>query len=556
MPWEETETHIRSGHEDPDKFDKDSFRTITISAEEGVSAIVACPKGQFERGRCQVGTQIQSFLFSKEKGWTMEKAKKWFAEKQKEGVFLEGASPQVGGRKVCGLAIHPIATYHPEEWPEKRVYFAEELKQAAPSLIGKPFFEDHATPITGSKVTACFWSDEDNAIYYEGEVTEDTAQKIKDGYYKGVSISVNPWRKGGGIEYVNGFAPYGFVFEEISLLHNLSPGDPNAWVRLAEAMESQEYHIVQFAALNDFQPNTFRDTWVSLEKGIQMVNAIPKDGSTYQPVFLKFPKIKGWNENKIESWLKDNPQYNPAAQTASKVTEIEQFIEAPFIIHEAGDWCAQKGGRWITLGTGDKVCIGAGGAAIEPPPAVKKRIEYKREWVRKQRRRDKLAREKAVGYTETARAEMEAKLKGYNLEDLEYVNIKSMSQKEVTDRLRGMEAAGFYDPRTKEIGPAHRWESAIIDHEMGHAIIQRKLGTTDPPKYKKFLTKEYKENLDFLSAYAFTNEAEIVAEGFSMMKEKPSYVYYKMETNKYVKEFYTELIKDTGYKLKIKEEEE
>ena len=32
MPWEETENYVRSGHEDPEKFDKDSLRTIEIDA--------------------------------------------------------------------------------------------------------------------------------------------------------------------------------------------------------------------------------------------------------------------------------------------------------------------------------------------------------------------------------------------------------------------------------------------------------------------------------------------------------------------------------------------
>ncbi len=551
MPWEETETHIRSGHQNPDKFDEDSFRTITVSAEEGISAIVACPKGQFKAGRCEVGTQIQSFLFLKEKGWTMQKAKKWFAEKQKEGVFLEGASPQVGGTKVHGLAIHPITTYHPEEWPEKRVYFAEELKQAASSLIGKPFFEDHAFPIVNSKITACFWSDEDDAIYYEGEVSEDTAQKIRDGYYKGVSVSVNPWRKGGGIEYVNGFAPYGFEFEEISLLHNLTPADPNAWIRLAEAMESEEYHIVQFAALNDFRPDTFRDTWIDLEKGIQMVNAIPKDGNTYAPVFLKFHKIKGWDENKIELWLKDNPQYNPAAQTTFEVTEIEQFVEEPFIIHEAGDWCEQKGGHWVTLGAGAKVCIGKGGAAVEPPPAVKKRIEYKREWVKKQRLRDKLAKEKASAYSAADKAKVEEILKTYRLEDLEYVDIKVMSRSEMRADLGGLDAVGYFDPMKRKIALAHHWELYAIDHEMGRAIFYKKFGTTHPQKYRKYIKESrYKSSLKFLGEHALSDEGEIMAAGFAAMKKTPSYIAAKMKKDKYIKEFFEGIMKDSGYKIK------
>ena len=83
LTWEETDDYIRSGHERPDQYDKDSMRTIDIDATEGIKAVMGCPKGNFIGGKCSVGTQVQSYLFAKEKGWTMTKAKEWF-EKSKE----------------------------------------------------------------------------------------------------------------------------------------------------------------------------------------------------------------------------------------------------------------------------------------------------------------------------------------------------------------------------------------------------------------------------------------------------------------------------------------
>lgn len=83
LPWEETEDHIRSGHGDKSSFDPNSFRTITISEEKGIKAVVGCPKGKFIGGRCKVGMQTQSYLFSKSKGWTKEKAKEWFKSHNK-----------------------------------------------------------------------------------------------------------------------------------------------------------------------------------------------------------------------------------------------------------------------------------------------------------------------------------------------------------------------------------------------------------------------------------------------------------------------------------------
>ncbi len=68
MPWEETGDYIRSGHENLDKYDRDSMRTIIIDAGKDIKAVIGCPKGHFKNGKCDVGTQVQSYLFAKDKG--------------------------------------------------------------------------------------------------------------------------------------------------------------------------------------------------------------------------------------------------------------------------------------------------------------------------------------------------------------------------------------------------------------------------------------------------------------------------------------------------------
>lgn len=84
-PWETTEEYIRSGHKSPGDFDPNSLRTIDIT--EGIRAVVGCPKGKFDDGKCSVGVQVQSYLFDKDK-FTLEEAKAWFAEH--EGDSLPG----------------------------------------------------------------------------------------------------------------------------------------------------------------------------------------------------------------------------------------------------------------------------------------------------------------------------------------------------------------------------------------------------------------------------------------------------------------------------------
>jgi len=85
-PWEETEQYIRSGHRSPSDFDPDSLRTIDLSASEGIKAIVGCPQGKFEGGKCSVGMEIQSYLFDIKK-WDMAKAKAWFNAHKSDSVM-------------------------------------------------------------------------------------------------------------------------------------------------------------------------------------------------------------------------------------------------------------------------------------------------------------------------------------------------------------------------------------------------------------------------------------------------------------------------------------
>lgn len=145
MPWEETEAYIRSGHKEP----SDTCRTIDISSDLGIKAIY-----------CKYGDEwgIQSFLFSKDKGWTLDKAKEWF-EKHKTEAVREGkvffdlkvlsdkADPDAkifpwsmparfymkpGRMLIYGTALVAGKTRKGDEFSH------EELRRAARSLIGGP----------------------------------------------------------------------------------------------------------------------------------------------------------------------------------------------------------------------------------------------------------------------------------------------------------------------------------------------------------------------------------------------------------------------------------
>ncbi|MEM2739002.1 MAG: hypothetical protein QXK93_08465 [Candidatus Bathyarchaeia archaeon] len=52
IPWEETDQYIRSEHRNPEDFEQNSFRTITLSEDEGIKAIIGKLKGK-EKQLCR-----------------------------------------------------------------------------------------------------------------------------------------------------------------------------------------------------------------------------------------------------------------------------------------------------------------------------------------------------------------------------------------------------------------------------------------------------------------------------------------------------------------------
>ena len=67
MPWDQTQNYVRSGHNNPEDFDPETLKTTTLSEEEGIKAVTGKPWNR-------QSTEIITYLFSIEKGWTKEKA--------------------------------------------------------------------------------------------------------------------------------------------------------------------------------------------------------------------------------------------------------------------------------------------------------------------------------------------------------------------------------------------------------------------------------------------------------------------------------------------------
>lgn len=75
-----TENYIRLRQREPGEFVDGSFRTITLSAGEGIHAVIGHLKSDPEGG-----TVVQSFLFEKDK-WTVERAEAWVKDHAKRSL--------------------------------------------------------------------------------------------------------------------------------------------------------------------------------------------------------------------------------------------------------------------------------------------------------------------------------------------------------------------------------------------------------------------------------------------------------------------------------------
>jgi HK97 family phage prohead protease len=80
--WEETENEIRHRIRDPEDFEADSFRRITLQAKKPrVFAVIGKLKGEDT-------TTVQALRFPKDDDWTIASAKKWVADHPDVGKSL------------------------------------------------------------------------------------------------------------------------------------------------------------------------------------------------------------------------------------------------------------------------------------------------------------------------------------------------------------------------------------------------------------------------------------------------------------------------------------
>jgi len=320
LPWEVTANYIRSGHRSVDEFEPESLRTIVISEDLGIKAVVGKPKGK-------TTMEVVSYLFDASKGWTLEKAKDWFERHQQKrhggtehfiAVLPFKVVEKIVDKplRIRGIALTAGMSRN------LNIYLPEELEAFAQKLVSAPVYIEHvAVPNAVGKVVDAHWDGEN--LWYEAEIYDDeVAEKIRRGLIRHVSIGADYER----LDVVDGKIPRGLHNAELSLV--AVPGIPEANIQIVEKLAEQgaepiasgEYILGFYQDLEAFLPEHFSTVWLDRENGVFAIVGKPKaepDTSRVQSIF--FAKDKLWNQHKIRDWLAMHPAYMTPAKTSMTV---------------------------------------------------------------------------------------------------------------------------------------------------------------------------------------------------------------------------------------------
>ena len=309
MSWEETEKYVRSGHRAPEEFQQGTQKTVTLNETEGIQAIVGKPKGKQTM-------EIQSYLFSKDKGWTVEKAKEWFDKHYvpaKEHVYA--VLPFVIAEKIMDkpLRIRGLAMTTGMS-RNFNIYTPQELQSFAGKLVDAPVYMEHVTAQNAvGKVTKTEWDGQN--LLYEAEIyDDDTASKIRKGLIRHVSVGADYE----SIDLVNGKVPHGLYNAEMSLV--AVPGISETNIQILEKLQLKEqefepiltgeYTLGFYQETSAFMPEHFSTVWLDRENGVLAIMGKPKDQPELQRTqAIYFSKEKMWDQNRIRDWLSLHPSY-------------------------------------------------------------------------------------------------------------------------------------------------------------------------------------------------------------------------------------------------------
>ncbi len=229
------------------------MKTITLSEDEGVKAIVGKVKGKNTM-------EIQSYLFDKDKGWAVDKAKAWFekhnGETTREHVYA--VLPFKISEKIVDkpLRIRGVAMTTGMS-RNFNIYTSDELQNFANKLVSAPVYVEHVTAANGiGKVIKTEW--DGHSLWYEAEIyDEEIAEKIRKGLIRHVSVGADYET----IDILNGKIPHGLHNAEISLV--AVPGILETNVQILEKLQTREQQTFEPIIAGEYILGFYQDASAS-----------------------------------------------------------------------------------------------------------------------------------------------------------------------------------------------------------------------------------------------------------------------------------------------------
>ena len=227
--WDETDTNIQSGHKSPQDFQEETLKTVCLNEKEGIDAVVGKQKDKETMA-------IQSYLFSKDKGWTLRSARIWFDRLNPPiREHLCAVLPFTVSEKILDkpLRIEGLAMTIGMS-RNFNIYTPEELASFANKLVNAPVYLEHVTANDAiGKVIGANWDGQ--SLRYAAEIyEEDTAEKIRKGLIRHVSVGADYET----VDLVNGKVPHGLYNAEMSLV--AVPGIPQTNIQILEKLQQKE----------------------------------------------------------------------------------------------------------------------------------------------------------------------------------------------------------------------------------------------------------------------------------------------------------------------------
>ncbi len=279
--------------------------------------------------------EILSYLFEKDKGWTMAKAKEWFEKHHQAEEHVYALLPSAISEKIMEkpLRIRGVALTTGIS-RNLNIYTAEELQAFAAKLVAAPVYVEHVSvPNAVGKVAKAEWDGQ--SLWYEAEIyDEETAEKIRRGLIKHVSVGADYE----ALDIIDGKIPRGLHNAEISLV--AVPGISAANIQIMEKLHtveqavepliSGEYILGFYQDASAFLPEHFSTVWLDRENGVLAVMGKPRqqpDAQRTQAIF--FSKEKMWDQLKIRDWLSLHPAYMISLSSSNRSEFSESLFKKP-----------------------------------------------------------------------------------------------------------------------------------------------------------------------------------------------------------------------------------